>query len=61
MERVILHSDMTCFYASVAMVLNSALRVKAITVCGSSESRHGIVLAKSELAKKRGVKTGMVN
>lgn len=43
------------------MMLNPALRGKAVAVCGATESRHGIVLAKSELAKKRGVKTGMVN
>lgn len=57
MERVILHSDLNCFYALVEMMLNPALRGKAVAVCGSTESRHGIVLAKSELAKKRGVKT----
>ena len=61
MERVILHSDLNCFYASVEMMLNPSLCGKAVAVCGSTESRHGIVLAKSELAKKRGVKTGMVN
>ncbi len=58
---MILHSDLNCFYASVEMMLNPSLRGKAVAVCGSTESRHGIVLAKSELAKKRGVKTGMVN
>lgn len=61
MERVIFHSDLNCFYASVETMLNPSLRGKAVAVCGSTESRHGIVLAKSELAKKRGVKTGMVN
>ena len=61
MERVILHSDMNCFYASVEMMLNPLLRGKAVAVCGATEDRHGIVLAKSELAKKAGVKTGMVN
>ena len=61
MERVILHIDLNCFYASAEMMLNPALRGKAVVVCGSTHSRHGIVLAKSELAKKRGVKTGMVN
>lgn len=60
-ERVILHSDLNAFYASVEMMLNPSLRGKAIAVCGSTEDRHGIVLAKSELAKKAGVKTGMVN
>ena len=60
-ERTILHSDMNCFYASVEMMLDPFLRGKAVAVCGSTENRHGIVLAKSELAKKAGVKTGMVN
>ena len=60
-ERAILHSDLNCFYASVEMMLDPALRGKAVAVCGSTESRHGIVLAKSQLAKKAGVKTGMVN
>jgi DNA polymerase-4 len=32
-----------------------------VAVCGSTEDRHGIVLAKSDLAKRAGVKTGMVN
>lgn len=61
MERVILHSDMNCFYASVETMLNPALRDLPVAVCGSTEDRHGIVLAKSEKAKKAGVKTGMVN
>lgn len=60
-ERVILHSDMNCFYASVEMMLHPELRGKAVAVCGSTETRHGIVLAKSEPAKKAGIKTGMVN
>lgn len=60
-QRAILHSDMNSFYASVEMMLNPELRGKAVAVCGSTESRHGIVLAKPDLAKKAGVKTGMVN
>lgn len=60
-KRTILHSDLNCFYASVEMMLNPDLRGKAVAVCGATEDRHGIVLAKSELAKKAGVKTGMVN
>lgn len=61
MQRTILHSDLNSFYASVEMMLNPELRGKAVAVCGSTEERHGIVLAKSELAKKAGIKTGMVN
>ena len=52
---------MNCFYASVEMMLDPSLRGKPVAVCGATEDRHGIVLAKSELAKKAGVKTGMVN
>lgn len=59
--RAILHSDLNAFYASVEIMLNPSLRGKAVAVCGSTEDRHGIVLAKSELAKKMGIKTGMVN
>lgn len=61
MERTILHSDLNSFYASVEMMLDPSLRGKAVAVCGATEERHGIVLAKSDLAKKAGVKTGMVN
>lgn len=59
--RTILHSDLNSFYASVEIMLNPSLRGKAVAVCGSTEDRHGIVLAKSEPAKKAGIKTGMVN
>ena len=59
MKRAILHSDANCFYASVEAVLNPELRGKAVAVCGSEEERHGIVLAKSEKAKKAGITTGM--
>lgn len=60
-ERSILHSDLNCYYASVEMMLDPSLRGKAVAVCGSTDERYGIVLAKSELAKQAGVKTGMVN
>lgn len=60
-DRAILHSDANCFYASVETVLNPDFRGQAIAVCGSPEERHGIVLAKSEKAKRAGVKTGMAN
>lgn len=60
-KRQILHSDLNAFYASVEMLHNPVLRGKAIAVCGATEDRHGIVLAKSEKAKKAGVRTGMVN
>ncbi len=58
---MILHSDANSFYASVEMMLDPVLRGKAVAVCGSTEERHGIVLAKSEKAKRAGVKTGQAN
>ena len=59
MQRTILHVDLNNFYASVEIKLNPSLRGKDIAVTGSVEDRHGIILAKSEGAKKLGVKTGM--
>ena len=59
-ERCILHIDMNSYYASVEAMLEPSLRGKALAVCGCIEARHGIVLAKSEKAKRAGVKTGMV-
>lgn len=58
MERVILHSDLNNFYASVECVLNPELKDKYVAVCGNREDRHGIVLAKNMKAKLKGVKTG---
>ena len=58
MERVILHCDMNNFYASVECMLNPALRDLPVAVCGDSEMRHGIVLAKNYIAKSFGVQTG---
>lgn len=56
--RYILHSDLNNFYASVECMYNPELRNKAVIVVGDSEKRHGIVLAKSNLAKSKGIKTG---
>lgn len=58
--RVILHSDLNNFYASVECLLRPELNGKPVAVCGRVEDRHGIVLAKNMIAKKAGVKTGMV-
>ena len=58
--RVILHSDLNNFYASVETLKNPALKDLPLAVCGSVEDRHGIVLAKNQLAKSFGVKTGEV-
>lgn len=58
MERVILHSDLNNFYASVECRDNPELRGKPVAVCGDPSARHGIVLAKSQEAKQFGVATG---
>lgn len=58
MERVILHSDLNNFYASVECMLNPELKTHPIAVCGDVEERHGIVLAKNYKAKEKGVSTG---
>lgn len=57
-DRIILHSDMNNFFASVECMENPELKNKYVAVCGRQEDRHGIVLAKNEKAKARGVKTG---
>ena len=59
MNRVILHSDMNNCYASIELLHRPELRGKPLAVGGDPEARHGIVLAKDQLAKKAGVKTGM--
>ena len=56
-ERVILHSDLNNFFASVEIALNPALAGKPLIVCGDPKKRHGIVLAKNEEAKRYGIKT----
>ena len=55
--RTVLHSDLNNFYASVECAYNPKLRGVPLAVCGDPQARHGIVLAKNEIAKKAGVKT----
>ena len=56
-DRVILHCDLNCFFASVELLDKPALWEVPVAVCGDPKSRHGIILAKNEPAKRRGVKT----
>lgn len=56
-DRVILHCDLNCFFASVELLDKPALWEVPVAVCGDPASRHGIILAKNEPAKKRGVQT----
>ncbi|MBQ8409643.1 MAG: DNA polymerase IV [Clostridia bacterium] len=58
MYRSILHCDMNNFYASVECRMDPTLRGRPVAVCGETEDRHGIVLAKNYEAKAYGVATG---
>lgn len=60
MEPVILHSDMNNFYASVEILFDPTLKGKPVAVAGDEEARHGIVLAKNDIAKGFGIRTGQV-
>jgi len=57
MERIIFHCDCNSFFASVELLDKPELKDKPVAVCGDPASRHGIILAKNEPAKKFGVKT----
>ncbi len=57
MDRVILHCDMNNFYASVELLSRPDLKDVPVAVCGDPEGRHGIILAKNQLAKAAGVVT----
>ena len=57
MDRVILHCDMNSFFASVELLDHPELKDVPVAVSGSADTRHGIILAKNEPAKKYGVKT----
>lgn len=57
MDRKILHVDMNNFYASVELLARPDLADKPVIVGGDETKRHGVVLAKNELAKRCGVVT----
>lgn len=57
-DKIILHCDLNNFYASVECELNPEYKGQALAVSGNPEKRHGVVLAKNEIAKKFGIKTG---
>ena len=55
--RTVLHCDGNAFFASCETALHPEYARVPMAVCGSTEDRHGIVLAKNELAKRYGVAT----
>ena len=57
MDRVIYHCDCNSFYCSVELLSRPELQNVPTAVCGNPKSRHGIILAKNEPAKRFGVRT----
>ena len=55
--KTILHCDANNFYASVECIGRPDLQGVPVAVCGDPQKRHGIILAKNNIAKKFGVKT----
>ena len=58
MDRVILHVDMNNFFASVECADRPELWTQPVAVAGDAQARHGIILAKNQVAKGFGVQTG---
>lgn len=58
MERTILHSDINHCYAQIEEMKYPHLRHIPMAVGGFEEKRHGIILAKNDLAKTYQIKTG---
>lgn len=57
MGRIVFHIDQNCYFASVEMISHPEYKNVPMAVAGDEEKRHGIILAKNELASKAGVKT----
>ena len=57
-DKIILHVDANSFYASVECARHPELKNLPVAVSGNPKKRNGIILAKNEIAKKFGVKTG---
>ena len=56
--RAVAHIDANFYYGQVEALFRPEVRGKAFIVGGDQESRKGIVLTKSPMAKKMGIKTG---
>ncbi|MDO4283386.1 MAG: DNA polymerase IV [Clostridia bacterium] len=55
--RSILHCDLNGFFASVECLRRPELKNVPMAVSGDPKLRHGIILAKNEIAKKYGIYT----
>lgn len=56
--RTILHSDLNNCFASIESIGHPEYKKIPFAVGGDEELRHGIILAKNDIAKKFGIKTG---
>ncbi len=57
-DRIIFHIDINHCYAQIEEMKYPALRDVPMAVGGHEEKRHGIILAKNDIAKKSGILTG---
>lgn len=57
MKRIILHCDLNNFFASASLTFNPTLKGLPVAICGDAKKRHGIVLAKNNIAKSFGILT----
>lgn len=58
MDRIVLHCDLNNFFVSASCLTRPDLAKTPVAVCGDVSKRHGIILAKNQIAKRMGVKTG---
>ena len=56
-DRIIFHCDCNSFFASCEELLYPELKKVPMAVTGDPENRHGIILAKNQLAKKYDIRT----
>ena len=56
-DRVILHADCNSYFASVESIDHPEWKLVPMAVCGDPELRHGIILAKNEMAKAFHIQT----
>lgn len=56
--RTVLHIDLNNCFASIESISHPEYKQMPFAVGGDEEMRHGIILAKNDIAKKFGIKTG---
>lgn len=55
MDKLIFHCDLNNFFASVNLLSYPEYAEKPVAVAGDIDARHGIILAKNQIAKGFGV------